>query len=91
MCKNVSKPSDHIKVINGGWKEALADAQRKYERADPDNKRRLIVVLGIIRQAIDRGEPWPERLFGQTGDYLGRKELLGKAIPLPPGLLESSG
>src|SRR2546426_11493357 len=83
MYKNVSKSADRKNVTNGGWKEALVDAERKYEQAEPDEKRRLMVSMGTIRQAINRGEPWPVRVVGQIGDYLGRKELLSKAIPSP--------
>lgn len=39
--------------------EALADAQKRHDSAEANEKRRWMGVMEIIRQAIERGEPWP--------------------------------
>ena len=41
------------------WLEALADAQRLHDADKTGNKRDWLVVMGTIRKAIERGEPWP--------------------------------
>lgn len=43
----------------GGWVEALTDAKSRYAQADKKEKCRWSGVIGIIQEAIDRGEPWP--------------------------------
>jgi hypothetical protein len=42
------------------WVEALADAEGRYTRADKKEKRQWQAVMGTIREAIERGEPWPD-------------------------------
>jgi hypothetical protein len=39
----------------------MADAKAKYDSMSDqrEEKQHWLVVMGIIRQAIDRGEPWP--------------------------------
>jgi hypothetical protein len=41
------------------WLEALAEAQKRYDSAEQKDKRRWVAIMGTIRQAIERGEPWP--------------------------------
>jgi hypothetical protein len=41
------------------WLEALADARARFDASERKEKRQWLAVMGVIRQAIDRGEPWP--------------------------------
>ena len=61
MYNNLSNFADKADVNGVGWMAALADAQTRYEQAKAEDKQRWIIVMGIIKQAIKRGEPWPER------------------------------
>jgi len=59
MYKKMSNIIDNDAAIETGWKGALADAERKLQTAKPKEKQRWAIVIGVIRRAIERREPWP--------------------------------
>ena len=54
MYNVLSNPSD-----TPSWSLALSDAQAKHDAAEGPEKYRWLIVMGVIQQAIARGEPWP--------------------------------
>lgn len=44
---------------NAKWSEALSDAQKQHDATPSEHRSRWLVIMGIIRQAIERGEAWP--------------------------------
>jgi len=59
MYKLLSNCEDKKAVIENGWAGAIADAKQRYQDAAPEEKQRWMVVMGVIQNAIERGEPWP--------------------------------
>jgi hypothetical protein len=59
MYKLLSNTVDKVCVIGTGWQDALVDAEERLQAAKPKEKQRWAIVIGVIRQAIERGEPWP--------------------------------